>query len=739
MARFWQDLQSQLGGTLTTETSDNGKLSVLYGELPACEFTVLGDATRALVVSLSFSEGEHLDDIRERLSGDEVLNGLLAKSKLAPPGENNAFFTSEEFHWYLPPDQSPSPGAGRMAEVVRLMASVLVRGAPMRDRFCWGCGGLETELIRTRGMTMRHCPECLALVSDCSDRAEALNQEHDSDPGINLAPLALEQLSPSEMLERGRGLQDMYQRNPGQYWWRMIALVILGQVAMAAGVAVMSVLGLALVGLLVWAVVTGKAVALLLAAKVLVAKGIKLLLLAGLALVGLVSSLWPRRPPEQDIPGVRLERQDQPEFFGWLDAMAARVDAPPVDLVILNEQLNAYASERKVKGEWTRTVGIGVPMLELAEQDELAAVMAHELGHLRHQDSRSAWVHRTAYNWASLASRMGGQGMLVRFARWYVPRFWLYADVLSREREKAADEASLRVVPASVQAEQLIRVTVLGHLYDAALLEGLNRLARDGGAASVDPVRVVLDEVRMMAPERIQETYRECLEEEPNWTDSHPVLSVRLSDLGVEAPDRCSLRLDVERPASLLLRDYPRVRAEAMKALVSHCEIKLKLEERFWKGRTARAERLQAAEDASPSAPGQILLGRIYSSLGRDDEARACLEKALDLNPGDRAAMSDLVGNHFQHLRFDDAAGVLERHLPADTCDVDLLMAGARCAEKAGRVEQACGYYHRMLALGPPPAIREQFEGRLKKLESENPVRADPAGDPRSDQFQEPA
>jgi heat shock protein HtpX len=85
-----------------------------------------------------------------------------------------------------------------------------------------------------------------------------------------------------------------------------------------------------------------------------------------------------------------LSRKDAPELYNLLENLCiSRGMAVPKLQIIETDQLNAYAAG-VTKSQYTVAVTRG--LLETLDKDELEAVIAHELAHIRHHDVRLAMV-----------------------------------------------------------------------------------------------------------------------------------------------------------------------------------------------------------------------------------------------------------------------------------------------------------------------------------------------------------
>ncbi|NDY90647.1 M48 family metalloprotease [Ideonella livida] len=203
--------------------------------------------------------------------------------------------------------------------------------------------------------------------------------------------------------------------------------------------------GLAALGLLLTAALLG---ALWLGLAVQGWWGLRLVLVAGcLSLAwAVLRAIWVRPPP---LVGDVITRTEAPRLFELIDRVAARCRAPRPDLVVLDDALNAGVSLRPRLGVlgWHRHVlHLGLPLLMGCDVKALAAILAHEFGHLRGSHHWfDGWLYRTRRSWVELARLHDGRDNLSHlvvsvFFHYYLPRFDARALVLSRQMEVAADQ-----------------------------------------------------------------------------------------------------------------------------------------------------------------------------------------------------------------------------------------------------------------------------------------------------------
>lgn len=718
MADPWSALAAELGGTSREESLPQGRMKVVYGELPSAEFTVLGPPDGAVILEVDFTPGEDPGALTRRILGDEGLKAAVAAAGAAGLDEERLGVRDDVASLIWPPDTA-RPRLADLAPVVREFVRAVTAGAPAHDRLCWACAAHEAPVARPFGQTVRFCEACVDALRAEQNREAAIRGELEQYAEDEPPPFPVPPHDPVQMNARSRQLKEEHERNPSGYWTSLLWLVALGQAALA-GSALVVVALLGGVAALVW-IVPKSGLAFWVGLKLVAAKGAKLLILGlavvGGALVGLFNAVKAAfsRPPVHELDGERVERADSPRLYEWLDELARQVDAPPVDLVLLNRECNAGAAElRDGRHGFRRVVTLGIPILEMFDREELRSIMAHELGHLRHGDGRASWVYRTARSWMDMAWRLHEYeeaSLLRKFADWYVPKFYLHAQVIMRKAEYEADLRARAAVDPEVCARALVKVAVLSDLYGSALGMACQRSAVAGTAAEPDLVGLAREGMALVSDSRKQKALKNALEEEPDWLDTHPVLSERLRNLGVAPPERVDLDLQPAHPATDLLDGYPDLRKRLVEPLRESLEVHL---QRLHREVAACRRRLERAEEPQ-RAPEFTLRGRWLFRTDRDAEALASYDRALQLDPDHRMAGFERADVLLFMERTREAAEALRDLSARDPQD---LVAGVRAFaafQAAGLKEEGVECVRRMLAADPPPEVKEGLEAMLAR------------------------
>ncbi|MCE5172993.1 M48 family metalloprotease [Paenibacillus profundus] len=87
--------------------------------------------------------------------------------------------------------------------------------------------------------------------------------------------------------------------------------------------------------------------------------------------------------------GQPLRRDEYPGLYRLLDDIAAAVQAPPIDVIRMDNSFNAYFT--MITRRKTKVIGIGVPLFSALNLPEKIAILAHETAHHAHKDVTRTW------------------------------------------------------------------------------------------------------------------------------------------------------------------------------------------------------------------------------------------------------------------------------------------------------------------------------------------------------------
>jgi Zn-dependent protease with chaperone function len=126
---------------------------------------------------------------------------------------------------------------------------------------------------------------------------------------------------------------------------------------------------------------------------------------AGIALIALAYGLRPRLGRvKRALRGTyRITPEQAPALHTLIHRIADAASAPRPDIVAFDEDWNASAAVIGIRR--TRVLILGVPLMVAIHRQELVALLGHELGHLRYEDSGRSLLTQPALTVFGTASR----------------------------------------------------------------------------------------------------------------------------------------------------------------------------------------------------------------------------------------------------------------------------------------------------------------------------------------------
>ncbi|ANZ37218.1 hypothetical protein BBK82_15240 [Lentzea guizhouensis] len=337
---------------------------------------------------------------------------------------------------------------------------------------------------------------------------------------------------------------------------------------------------------------------------------------------------------DDEVRGVPVDEQDEPELWALVRRLAAEVGTRPPDSIFVVPEANAAVSQRtRLLGlvATTRRMYVGAPLLACLTERQLSFVLAHELGHYSNRDTRLLGVvvaGRVALirMLTKLNNRSWYHAVVGVMYAYYAKLYFAVTASLSRRQELAADAtatriagteaavSSLRELPVVADAWTLFHDRHFRPAWEAGFLPTTIFEAFAGLRGSPE-LRSYLDEIRQNPPERVLSPY-----------DSHPPLPERIAAVAALAvPNR-----GPDRPAGALLADNGAVMD---RTLVSELVEELGVKQRVdWATLShAAAQATQVDRSRRLVRVGGGSLGAVLDTL--DDGGLASLLRT-DLRPG---------------------------------------------------------------------------------------------------------
>lgn len=328
-------------------------------------------------------------------------------------------------------------------------------------------------------------------------------------------------------------LEESAQARPAWYLATAVAVVLLGFVILAVAMLFALVPAVLFLALLLLLATHGAGVLLLLFK---LGKLIALLIVPVWAMLKSAAQMLFTRFPRPE--GRELTAQEAPALFAQLAALRQTLRAPRIHHVLLTDELNAAIVQYPRFGLFgfeQNYLILGLPLLQVVNEAEALAIVAHEFGHLSGQHGRfNGYIYRLRSTWGRIQQLSEQwQGWIARriagLFRWYAPYFNAYTFVLARQNEYAADRMSVRLVGEQSAANALLRVNFAAQFEEEVFWPAIQKRVQ----ASEQPLANRSQLWQQSVAAQLDETHRlrylaHAQQQKTDHLDTHPSLSDRL-------------------------------------------------------------------------------------------------------------------------------------------------------------------------------------------------------------------
>ncbi|HEX2890935.1 M48 family metallopeptidase [Vineibacter terrae] len=271
---------------------------------------------------------------------------------------------------------------------------------------------------------------------------------------------------------------------------------------------------------------------------------------------------------------VEIQEHEQPGIWKLVSDIADKLGARrPAHLIVgLEPTFYATASDVALIGSSTilsgETVYVSLPLMRLLATQEFAAVIAHELGHFKGEDTvyslRFVPIYKSlGHALHSLSGHEGASSFALIPAAtllgFFLERFAIAERGIGRQRELEADRAGASVAGEEPLASALIKVSTCAagwQFVRSAMADALDHGKTLTNASRF--LRLHVAEV-LQAADKSQLLSEIATSRLDHPTDTHPPLAERLKALGIDVADGSRWLVLGEQTAIDILMDAERI------------------------------------------------------------------------------------------------------------------------------------------------------------------------------------
>jgi Zn-dependent protease with chaperone function len=269
-----------------------------------------------------------------------------------------------------------------------------------------------------------------------------------------------------------------------------------------------------------------------------------------------------------------LDRADSSNLYSLVGELARKLGAQPPDHIVVGLEPTFFVTSAdveligvgglKLEG---RTLFLSLSLMEVFSKDELCAVIGHELGHFRGQDTEYSLKFAPTYSRLSTAinamSAHDNSGTSIALLpalamlSLCLTEFASAERTVGRERELLADQAGAEAASAQALAIALVKVSVFSGCWSLLTERQIDELVKGSFVANLsraygDMCQAVQENIDW---DDAKAAFFQFVQPHP--TDTHPPLVQRLQSLGVN-PDSIDSGAVVPapEPAISLIANY---------------------------------------------------------------------------------------------------------------------------------------------------------------------------------------
>ena len=266
--------------------------------------------------------------------------------------------------------------------------------------------------------------------------------------------------------------------------------------------------------------------------------------------------------------GKSISEEAEPQLWKLVKETATRLGATPPKNIIIGLEPNFYVTSADVvvypgaSKQPDETLYLSLPIMRILSCDELTAVIGHELGHFRGEDTKFSLrfypiYAGTAQALTALEGRSqdgaGTLALLPAFAilSFFMEQFAKTERTIGRNRELEADKAGASVASGQALATSLLKIGAFAPLWSSirtAIVEALNQ-----GKAYTNVSTLYAEVAASSAKPELLEEVASTATTHP--TDTHPPTVTRIQALGLSVAElkQNALTIDADTSSANLL------------------------------------------------------------------------------------------------------------------------------------------------------------------------------------------
>ena len=292
-----------------------------------------------------------------------------------------------------------------------------------------------------------------------------------------------------------------------------------------------------------------------------------------------IKALTPIKNAEAIVLGKSLSKDAYPNIWSFVETIANKVGTNPPSTIIVGMDPNFFVTEAKVTclncTVKERSLYLSLPFCRTLTEDELAAIIGHEMGHFVGEDTSWSRKFYPIYRGAaetittldSQTSEDSNNGLveLALLPAFFYTSFFLLSfekieKKFGRERELNADKIGVKITSPQTMATGLLKAHIYPYAWQLTQQEMHNALAE--GKQIINISTFFSSICQSISKDFMKDEIGKSNTFHP--TDTHPPLSMRLGSIGIELSEIYSdgIKLPVDNIAINLIENAAEIEEE---------------------------------------------------------------------------------------------------------------------------------------------------------------------------------
>ncbi|MDF2541542.1 MAG: Zn-dependent protease with chaperone function-like protein [Herbinix sp.] len=236
---------------------------------------------------------------------------------------------------------------------------------------------------------------------------------------------------------------------------------------------------------------------------------------------------------------MEITKHDYPELINLVKSVELVTGADQVDHIFAVEEANAavWFVPTGVWGRGKNYMELGIPLLQILNEDEVTSILIHELSHIYHKDTRlSSKMMYNFVRWSRILMHAETKTnvayfILVPFAVSYIHEMDIFMNLIQKKKEYLADQEAIAFTNTETFARAIAKIKMMElYIKESTLIQKL----RSKPQPPENFYSLLYEDFIMEYESKKENWLLQIKKRISSQYDTHPSFSERMKAIGVE-------------------------------------------------------------------------------------------------------------------------------------------------------------------------------------------------------------